>query len=132
MCPFDPATSSGAPGSVTPFRSRACAPAPVRGRAGYQTGGTRSPRCISLATSAAPVVVRRPATAQLLLPATVVRGTLPGTSAAALPLRTSSTSAGGTAGAAVTVPSDTGAAGASQLVPAGYRKLRPHFQRAPH
>src|SRR5436853_53594 len=36
---------------------------------------------MSLATSAAPVAVRRPATAQLLLPAAGARGTLPDTAA---------------------------------------------------
>src|SRR5438874_2583514 len=87
---------------------------------------------MSLATSAAPVAVRRPATAQLLLPAAGARGTLPDTAAAALPVRTSSTSAGGTAGSAALTAPCAGATGASQLVPAGYRKLKPHFQRAPH
>src|SRR5256884_5822087 len=85
---------------------------------------------MSLATSAAPVAVRRPATAQLLLPAAGARGTLPDTAAAALPVRTSSTSAGGTAGSAALTAPCAGATGASQLVPAGYRKLKPHFKRA--
>src|SRR6266480_4588654 len=85
---------------------------------------------MSLATSAAPVAVRRPATAQLLLPAAGSRGTLPDTAAAARPLRTSSTSAGGTAASAALTAPCAGATGASQLVPAGYRKPRPHFQRA--
>ena len=59
--------------------------------------GTRRPRCMSLATSAAPVAVKRPATAQLLLPEIETRG-----SVAALrePPRdlTSSASAAGIAG----------------------------------
>src|SRR5205823_2050420 len=86
---------------------------------------------MSLATSAAPLALRRPATAQLLLPAPGARGTLPDTAAAALPLRTSSTCAGGTAGCAALAAPCAGATGASQPVPAGYRKLKPHFQLAP-
>src|SRR5437763_250427 len=85
---------------------------------------------MSLAMSAAPVAVRRPATAQLLLPAAGARATLPDAGAAAPALRTSSTSAEGTGGCAAGIsPSDAGTAGASQLVPAGYRKPRPHFLR---
>ena len=38
--------------------------------------GTRRPRCMSLATSAAPVAVKRPATAQLLLPEIETRGSV--------------------------------------------------------
>src|SRR5256885_2279142 len=70
MCPLEPATINGAPGSVTPLRSRAgCVPdAFTRKLARYQTIGTRARRCMSLAISAAPVVVKRPLTAQLLLP----------------------------------------------------------------
>src|SRR5580704_7889534 len=70
MWPLDPATSRGAPGRVTPVRSNAGSDVVpvVRSRAWYQRVGTRCPRCMSLATRAAPVVVRRPASAQLLLP----------------------------------------------------------------
>src|SRR5256885_2426372 len=39
---------------------------------------------------------------------------------------------GGTAGCAALAAPCAGATGASQPVPAGYRKLKPHFQRAPH
>src|SRR5580658_10168664 len=76
MWVLDPATSSGAPGSVAPVRSRGgteSVPA-TRSRAWYQTAGTRCERCMSLATSAAPVLVTRPVNAQLLLPATGPRG----------------------------------------------------------
>jgi len=65
MAPFDPATSSGVPGSVTPVAS-SCEGTMSRMR--YHTGGTRSDRCMSLATSPAPSAVSRPASAQLLLP----------------------------------------------------------------
>src|ERR1700712_2789376 len=70
MCPLEPATINGAPGSVTPLRSRAGCPeeAFIRRRARYQTMGTRARKCMSLAIKAPPVAVRRPLTAQLLLP----------------------------------------------------------------
>src|SRR3954463_2530040 len=67
MRPFDPATSAGVPGSVTPARSSAGSPV-TRRRAGYQTAGTPRSRCMSLAINAAPDWVCAPATAQLLLP----------------------------------------------------------------
>ncbi len=64
MWPLEPATITGAPGSVSPMRSSA----PTFRRARYQVVGTRRPRCMSLATSAPPPAVKEPAIAQLLLP----------------------------------------------------------------
>ena len=70
ILPLLPATMFGAPGSVTPVMLRL---APVSlfssmSRARYQMLGTRRPRCMSLATMAAPRLLRAPPTAQLLLP----------------------------------------------------------------
>src|SRR5687767_1342926 len=65
MWPFEPATSTGAPGNVIPLRSSEA----VFKRARYQTVGTRRFKCMSLATSALPLAVSRPETTQLLLPA---------------------------------------------------------------
>src|SRR5437868_4825316 len=87
---------------------------------------------MSLATSAAPVAVRRPATAQLLLPAAGARGTLPDTAAAALPAPTPRPPAGGPAAPPALPAPGAGATGAPQRVPAGYRKHKPPFPRAPH
>src|SRR6202050_1393492 len=85
---------------------------------------------MSLAMSAAPLAVRRPATAQLLLPA---GGRGPAWAAAppVLP-RTSSTSAAGAGSPAAACAASGGESGASQLVPAGYRKASAHFQAAAH
>ena len=69
MWPLLPAITSGVPGSVTPVTSIAASPGAARmSRARYHTFGTRSARCMSLATIAPPLAVRLPATAQLLLP----------------------------------------------------------------
>src|SRR5262249_56413474 len=65
--PLLPATSEGTPGSVTPatWRGReSCQAVDAR----YQMFGVARPRCMSLAMMAPPSLVRRPATAQLLLP----------------------------------------------------------------
>src|SRR4030081_2375718 len=113
----------------------------IRMRARYQTAGTRARRCISLATNAAPVVVNRPATAQLLLPMPRSQGAPLGTKAAGTPLpadapRTLRISGGGMApavpatGPALTNP--TAALGASHSVPTGYRNVKLHFQPASH
>src|SRR5271155_4857401 len=65
--PLLPATSQGTPGSVTP--ARRCARVSRHAIAArYQMLGADRPRCMSLATTAPPPAVRRPATAQLLLP----------------------------------------------------------------
>src|SRR4051812_8935314 len=77
MRPFDPATSAGVPGSVTPARSSAGSPV-TRRRAGYQTAGTPRSRCMSLAISATPDFVCAPATAQLLLPGAAGAAPAPG------------------------------------------------------
>src|ERR1700733_13797646 len=134
MCPFDPATSSGVPGRVTPFRSSA-AVVPSAGscrRAWYHTGGTRSPRCISFAMSAAPLVVRLPATAPLLLPAAGPRHGAAGEAPDRLPSRTFSTAALGTGTAAVAAVAAVASTGASQLVPSGEKKASPTFQLGAH
>src|SRR2546428_1803926 len=65
--PLLPATSDGTPGSVTPVRRRGRVSRQTID-ARYQMFGVDRPRCISFATMAPPSVVRRPATAQLLLP----------------------------------------------------------------
>src|SRR3954452_20396997 len=61
----------GAPGRVMPVMSRAIRsePSSSTSLARYQTFGTRKPRCMSLATMAAPFELIRPATAKALLPA---------------------------------------------------------------
>src|SRR3982751_2348176 len=58
----------GAPGNVSPVASSVAGWPVTLKRARYHTVGTRSVRCMSLATSAAPVAVYRPGPAQLLLP----------------------------------------------------------------
>ena len=66
-----PVTSVGWPGSVRPASSRVCdgsASSRHSSTARYHVFGTRMSRCMSLATSARPVPVRSPDTAQLLLP----------------------------------------------------------------
>src|SRR5205807_1126900 len=65
--PLLPATSDGTPGSVTPVRRRGRVSRQTID-ARYQMFGVDRPRCMSLATMAPPSPVRRPATAQLLLP----------------------------------------------------------------
>src|SRR5215470_12420390 len=67
MWPFEPATSAGVPGRVTPARSIGDAPW-TTSLAGYHTAGTPRSRCMSFAIIATPDFVCAPATAQLLLP----------------------------------------------------------------
>src|SRR5262245_19325408 len=129
MEPLEPATNTGAPGSVTPLRSNA----PVFKRARYQVVGRRRDRCMSLATSAPPLAVRRPAKAQLLLP-------MPGESmeplrelnAGALE-RSSSVDVGiaaqvSASAAAARSTSAPDSLGASQLERSGYKKQVTRFQ----
>src|SRR5690348_12689467 len=82
---------------------------------------------MSLAMSAAPLAVRVPATAQLLLPTGGVR-TAAASGGVDIASRTLSTAASGTGTGALAAA--TGPAAASQLVPAGYRKPSAHFQPA--
>src|SRR5215212_10405978 len=106
----------GAPGKVMPVMSSAGRPVPYSSTslARYQTLGTRKPRCMSLATTAAPVELSAPLMAKPLLPG--MAGSIsptPATGAAALlnPLD-------GISGVGRLEPSS----GASQDVPSGNKK----------
>ncbi len=74
---------------------------------------------MSFAMSAAPLVVRLPATAQLLLPAAGPGNGAAGEAPEGLPSRTFSTAASGTGTAAVAAAAAVASTGASQLVPSG-------------
>src|SRR5260370_9304365 len=114
----------------------------MRSRGRYQNAGTRARRCISLAINAAPVVVNRPATAQLLLPMPLSEEAPSGTKAAGEPVgadppRTLRMSGGGIATVPVLVPgpgltNPIGTLGASHSVPTGYRNVKLHFQPSSH
>src|SRR5262245_50722949 len=65
--PLLPTTTLGSPGSVTPVMVSESRPL-TTSDARYQMFGTLIARCMSLPTSAPPVAVLAPATAQLLLP----------------------------------------------------------------
>ena len=70
-CRLLPTTTPKVPGRVTPVTSSAGASADgicKTSRAWYQVLGRLSPRCMSLASNAAPLAVREPCSAQLLLP----------------------------------------------------------------
>src|SRR6185295_11708004 len=69
-CVLLPTTTEGTPGSVTPIRrwGDVLGPSCHSSDARYHVFGTRTVRCMSLARSARPSPVRRPETAQLLLP----------------------------------------------------------------
>ncbi|CAJ6154944.1 Uncharacterised protein [Burkholderia pseudomallei] len=69
MRPLLPTTTAGRPGSVTPTtRAAGPAPPPSLNIARYQMFGRPNDRCMSSPTIAAPLAVRLPASAQLLLP----------------------------------------------------------------
>ena len=122
--PLLPTTMIGAPGRLTPTTSMAASASPsgaTTSRARYQVLGTRMPRCMSLATMAAPWAVSAPATAQLLLPwggGSAASGARKPVRRSAGAVRTSTTSGPGIGGAGSGPPT----MGASQLVPSGNRK----------
>src|SRR5262245_97660 len=69
-CVLLPTTTAGTPGSVTPINrcGGALASSCHSSDARYHVFGTRTVRCMSLASRARPSLVSRPDTAQLLLP----------------------------------------------------------------
>ncbi len=66
--PLEPTTTAGMPGKVTPVITTCWPFSFQRSWALYQVCGTMMPRCMSLATMAAPVALTLPPTAKLLEP----------------------------------------------------------------